>query len=100
MDGSGGGRTTCTCMRHAYAANADTRSLYPQDEPLRAHLDRYDPLLGREVTLTGLSTGGALNGSTGIVMSYDEDKGRYSVRLSSSARLVGVKAENLHLELD
>jgi hypothetical protein len=56
-----------------------------------------DPLIGKNVTLAGLSTE-TLNGSTGIVMSFDEEKDRYNVCLSSGARSgdkVGIKAENL-----
>ena len=41
------------------------------------------PLVGRRVIVDGLSSKPELNGSRGIAVGFDEDKGRYTVRLDA-----------------
>jgi hypothetical protein len=43
-------------------------------------------LLGRGVVITGLAASSTLNGRTGTVVSFDDDRGRYSVALDTESQ--------------
>jgi len=47
------------------------------------------------VIVTGVSSDESLNGKTGTIMFFDEEKDRYSVRLSSVPRALSLRPENV-----
>ena len=42
------------------------------------------PLVGRQVTISGLNSRPELNGKQGLAIAFHDDKGRYNVRLQST----------------
>jgi len=53
------------------------------------------PLLGRRVVINGLVAKPELNGRTGTVVRFDDDKGRYSVELDGTSSSFMIKPLNL-----
>jgi hypothetical protein len=53
------------------------------------------PLLGRRVVINGLVAKPELNGHTGTAVSFDDDKGRYSVELDDTFSSLMIKPCNL-----
>jgi hypothetical protein len=53
------------------------------------------PLLGRRVVINGLVAKPELNGRTGTAVSFDDDKGRYSVELDGTSSSLLIKPCNL-----
>ena len=53
------------------------------------------PLLGRRVVMDGLLGKPELNGRTGMAVSFDDDKGRYSVEVSGTSSSLMIKPSNL-----
>jgi hypothetical protein len=53
------------------------------------------PLLGRRVVINGLIAKPELNGRTGTAVSFDGDKGRYSVELDGTSSSLMIKPCNL-----
>jgi hypothetical protein len=49
------------------------------------------------VTLRNLESAGALNGSAGSVVSFDEEKGRYNVHLPAQRRTIALRPGNVLL---
>jgi len=52
-------------------------------------------LLGRRVVINGLVAKPELNGRTGTAVSFDDDKGRYSVELDDTSSSLMIKPCNL-----
>ena len=55
----------------------------------------YIYLRGRRVVINGLVAKPELNGRTGTAVSFDEDKGRYSVELDGTSSSLMIKPCNL-----
>ncbi len=53
------------------------------------------PLLGRRVIINGHVAKPELNGRTGTAVSFDDDKGRYSVELDDTSSSLMIKPCNL-----
>ena len=53
------------------------------------------PLLGSRVVINGLVAKPELNGRTGTAVSFDDDKGRYSVELDDTSSSLMIKPCNL-----
>jgi ankyrin repeat protein len=53
------------------------------------------PIVGRRVLIVGLVAKPELNGRTGTALSFDDDKGRYSVKLDESSSSMLIKPCNL-----
>jgi GNAT superfamily N-acetyltransferase len=64
-----------------------------------AEPEEDDLLVGREVTLVGLSAKPELNGSGGVVLQRDSQSGRWGVQLASGRR-VALRRENLQLTVE
>ena len=47
--------------------------------------DQETPLVGKRVVINGLVAKPELNGRTGTVVSFDDDKARYSVELDDTS---------------
>jgi ankyrin repeat protein len=60
---------------------------------IRNRIQEY-PLLGRRVVINGLVARPELNGRTGTAVSFDDDKGRYSVELDDTSSFM-IKPCNL-----
>ena len=56
-----------------------------------------DSLVGKHVRLHGLSGRPELNGSHGVVQSWEADRGRYAVVITQGAPVLCLKPENLEL---
>ena len=52
------------------------------------------PLVGRQVTISGLNSRPELNGKQGLAIAFHDDKGRYNVRLQSNETIL-LKPSNL-----
>ena len=52
---------------------------------------QFTPLLGRRVVINGLVAKPELNGRTGTAVSFDDDKGRYSVELDDTSSSLMIK---------
>ena len=50
---------------------------------------------GGQVILHGLSARADLNGASGVLRKYDEEKGRWNVAVDGQAKKLALKAENL-----
>ena len=65
-------------------------------QPTRSADNRVPtPLLGRRVVINGLVAKPELNGRTGTAVSFDDDKGRYSVELGDTSSSLMIKPCNL-----
>jgi hypothetical protein len=53
------------------------------------------PMVGRRVLIVGLVAKPELNGRTGTALSFDDDKGRYSVELDEPSSSMLIKPCNL-----
>ena len=53
------------------------------------------PLLGRRVLIKGIVAKPELNGRTGTAVSFDDDKGRYSVELDETSSAFMIQPCNL-----
>ena len=77
----------------------------PTPKPQSCHVDTAErktedkeqekQLLGRLVVISGLLAKPELNGRTGTAMSYDDDKGRYCVKLDQTSTSLIIKPCNL-----
>jgi hypothetical protein len=55
------------------------------------------PMVGSRVVINGLVAKPELNGRTGTALSFDDDKGRYSVALDDASSSLMIKSCNLCL---
>jgi len=56
------------------------------------------PLVGRRVVVSGLTSKPELNGTKGTAASFDEDRGRYNVKLDSTGSFMALKPASLTAE--
>ena len=70
---------------------------YQIEREVHHKISQLHTLVGRSVVVQGLVTKPELNGRTGSVVSFDYDKGRYSVELDDDASSFMIKPCNLLL---
>jgi hypothetical protein len=63
----------------------------PDRLALQISKQQETPLLGRRVVINGLVAKPELNGRPGTAMSFDDDKGWYSVALDGTSSLIIIK---------
>jgi ankyrin repeat protein len=80
------GRTALQCAQRQGHAGIATLIRNQKQDP---------PLLGSRVVINGIVAKPELNGCTGTAVSFDDDKGRYSVELDETSTSFMIKSCNL-----
>jgi len=88
------GLATVTKQLLSARCNVDLQTNNGATATLIRNRKQETPLLGRRVVINGLVTKPELNGRTGTVVTFDDDKGRYSVELDDTSSSLMIKPCN------